>query len=64
MVGLWPITELGSELMPEMDEGDLMYMPTALPAVSAGKTQGGHEARRGTPPVVVPMTLAIIVLLL
>jgi hypothetical protein len=64
VVRLWPITELASEFMPDLDEGDLMCLPTALPAVSAGKTQGGHEARRGTPPVVVPVTLAIIVLLL
>ena len=64
VVRLWPITELASEFMPDLDEGDLMCLPTALLAVSAGKIQGGHEARRGTPPVVVPVTLAIIVLLL
>jgi Cu(I)/Ag(I) efflux system membrane protein CusA/SilA len=31
----WPIARLGSEFMPELDEGDLMYMPTTLPGVSA-----------------------------
>ncbi len=31
----WPYLELGTEFMPELDEGDLMYMPTALPGVSA-----------------------------
>ncbi len=31
----WPISQLGSEFMPELDEGDLMYMPTTLPGVSA-----------------------------
>ena len=25
--------------MPELDEGDLMYMPTTLPAISAGKAR-------------------------
>jgi Cu(I)/Ag(I) efflux system membrane protein CusA/SilA len=30
---------LGSEFMPELEEGDLMYMPTTLPGVSAGKAQ-------------------------
>jgi Cu(I)/Ag(I) efflux system membrane protein CusA/SilA len=31
----WPFSRLGSEFMPELDEGDLMYMPTTLPGVSA-----------------------------
>ena len=31
----WPVSQLGSEFMPELDEGDLMYMPTTLPGVSA-----------------------------
>ncbi len=38
-VGLWPLTQLGSEFMPDLDEGDLMYMPTTLPAISIGKAQ-------------------------
>ena len=29
--------QLGGEFMPPMDEGDLLYMPTALPGLSAGK---------------------------
>ncbi|MGH8569111.1 MAG: efflux RND transporter permease subunit, partial [Gammaproteobacteria bacterium] len=29
----------GTEFMPDLDEGDLMYMPTTLPALSAGKAQ-------------------------
>jgi Cu(I)/Ag(I) efflux system membrane protein CusA/SilA len=33
----WPMTHLGSEFMPPLDEGDLLYMPTALPGLSAGK---------------------------
>ncbi|MGA0588864.1 efflux RND transporter permease subunit, partial [Dyella sp. KRB-257] len=32
-----PIRQLGSEFMPAMDEGTLLYMPTALPGLSAGK---------------------------
>ena len=38
-IGLWPVTRLGGEFMPELDEGDLMYMPTTLPAISAGKAR-------------------------
>ncbi len=34
---LWPLQHLGSEFMPPLDEGDLLYMPTALPGMSAGK---------------------------
>ncbi len=32
-------TGLGSEFMPELYEGDLLYMPTTLPGVSIGKAQ-------------------------
>jgi Cu(I)/Ag(I) efflux system membrane protein CusA/SilA len=32
-------TGLGSEFMPALDEGDLMYMPTTLPGLSIGKAQ-------------------------
>ena len=39
LAGLWPVTQLGTEFMPDLDEGDLMYMPTTLPALSAGKAQ-------------------------
>lgn len=31
-----PLTRLGSEFMPPLDEGDLLYMPTALPGLSIG----------------------------
>ncbi|KXS36637.1 MAG: heavy metal efflux pump CzcA [Halomonadaceae bacterium T82-2] len=34
---LWPATQLGGEFLPPMDEGDLLYMPTALPGLSAQK---------------------------
>ncbi len=36
-VTVWPASRLGSEFMPPLDEGDLLYMPTALPGLSAGK---------------------------
>jgi len=39
LVGLWPVTRLGSEFMPDLDEGDLMYMPTTFPGISVGKAQ-------------------------
>ncbi|GLS83530.1 efflux RND transporter permease subunit [Paraferrimonas haliotis] len=32
-----PLSRMGSEFMPELDEGDLLYMPTTLPGISAGK---------------------------
>ena len=32
-----PFSNIGSEFMPELDEGDLLYMPSAYPAASAGK---------------------------
>jgi len=30
----WPLTKLGSEFMPPLYEGDLLYMPTTLPGLS------------------------------
>lgn len=38
-VGLWPLSQIGSEFMPPLDEGDLMYMPTMRPGVSIGKAR-------------------------
>ena len=38
-VGFWPLSQLGSEFMPDLDEGDLLYMPSTFPAVSVGKAQ-------------------------
>jgi Cu(I)/Ag(I) efflux system membrane protein CusA/SilA len=38
-IGLWPATKLGSEFMPPLDEGDLMYMPTTYAGVSIGKAR-------------------------
>ncbi|MFZ6768727.1 efflux RND transporter permease subunit [Undibacterium sp. Di26W] len=34
---VWPLTRLGGEFMPPLDEGDLLYMPSALPGAGAGK---------------------------
>lgn len=36
-VSLWPLQHIGGEFMPRLDEGDLLYMPSALPGLSAGK---------------------------
>lgn len=33
----WPLSRLGSEFLPPLDEGDLLYMPSALPGLSAQK---------------------------
>ena len=34
---VWPISRLGGEFLPPLDEGDVLYMPSALPGLSAGK---------------------------
>jgi len=39
LAGWWPLSQLGSEFMPDLDEGDLLYMPSTFPAVSIGKAQ-------------------------
>ncbi len=36
-VTIWPARQLGSEFMPNLDEGTLMYMPTTLPGLSVTK---------------------------
>ena len=38
-VGIWPIDKIGSEFIPDLDEGDLMYMPTTYPGLSIGKAR-------------------------
>ncbi|WP_417465486.1 efflux RND transporter permease subunit [Kordiimonas sp.] len=35
--GAEPLSKLGSEFMPDLNEGDLLFMPSAFPGVSAGK---------------------------
>jgi Cu(I)/Ag(I) efflux system membrane protein CusA/SilA len=39
LAGFWPANKLGSEFMPDLNEGDLMYMPTTFPGISIGKAQ-------------------------
>ncbi len=40
MCSAWyPLSRLGSEFMPELEEGDLLYMPTTLPGISIGKAR-------------------------
>ena len=39
LVGFWPANKLGSEFMPDLNEGDIMYMPTTFPGISTGKAQ-------------------------
>ena len=34
-----PLSQIGSEFMPDLDEGDWMYMPTTLPGISIGKAR-------------------------
>jgi Cu(I)/Ag(I) efflux system membrane protein CusA/SilA len=34
-----PLQNIGSEFMPELEEGDLLYMPTTLPGISIGKAK-------------------------
>lgn len=35
----WPLQKIGSEFIPPLDEGDLMYMPTTYPGISIGKAR-------------------------
>jgi Cu(I)/Ag(I) efflux system membrane protein CusA/SilA len=37
LLTIWPMSQLGGEFMPPLDEGDLLYMPSALPGIGAGK---------------------------
>lgn len=37
--GLLPLSKIGSEFIPPLDEGDLMYMPTTYPGLSIGKAR-------------------------
>lgn len=39
LVGFWPVNKIGSEFIPPLDEGDLMYMPTTYPGISIGKAR-------------------------
>ena len=37
LTALYPMARIGGEFLPPLDEGDLLYMPSALPGISAGK---------------------------
>ncbi|MCP3865689.1 MAG: efflux RND transporter permease subunit [Aestuariibacter sp.] len=39
VIGFYPLGKLGSEFMPPLDEGDLMYMPTTYAGVSIGEAR-------------------------
>lgn len=39
LVGFWPVGQIGSEFIPPLDEGDIMYMPSTYPGVSIGKAR-------------------------
>lgn len=36
---IWPLQKIGTEFIPPLDEGDLMYMPTTYPSLSIGKAR-------------------------
>ncbi|GAA0691153.1 CusA/CzcA family heavy metal efflux RND transporter [Marinobacterium maritimum] len=38
-LGFWPVDKIGSEFIPNLDEGDLMYMPTTYPGISIGQAR-------------------------
>ncbi len=38
-IGLYPLNKIGSEFIPSLDEGDLMYMPTTYPGISIGQAR-------------------------
>ncbi|MBB1305590.1 efflux RND transporter permease subunit [Pseudoalteromonas sp. SR43-5] len=39
VIGFYPVNKIGSEFIPPLDEGDLMYMPTTYPSLSVGKAR-------------------------
>jgi Cu(I)/Ag(I) efflux system membrane protein CusA/SilA len=39
LVSIWPYSKLGSEFMPPLNEGDLLYMPTTPPGISIAKAR-------------------------
>src|SRR5258705_833 len=48
VASLFPVLRLGGEFMPPLDEGDMLYMPSALPGLSAGNAAGvPHATARG-----------------
>ncbi|MDA0875029.1 MAG: efflux RND transporter permease subunit [Bacteroidetes bacterium] len=39
LVTVWPLSRLGSEFMPPLNEGDILYMPTTDPGISITKAR-------------------------
>ena len=39
LITLYPFSKLGSEFMPPLDEGDILYMPTTFPGISITKAR-------------------------
>ena len=39
IIGFYPLDKIGSEFIPPLDEGDLMYMPTTYPGISIGQAR-------------------------
>lgn len=39
LLALYPLKQIGSEFMPPLNEGDLLYMPTTLPGISITKAK-------------------------
>jgi len=39
LISIWPVTRLGSEFIPPLDEGDLLYMPSLRPGVSVNEAR-------------------------
>ena len=39
IASIYPASRLGSEFMPPLNEGDLLYMPTTLPGISITKAK-------------------------
>ncbi len=34
---IWPLSRVGGEFLPQINEGDLLYMPSTLPGISAAQ---------------------------
>jgi Cu(I)/Ag(I) efflux system membrane protein CusA/SilA len=39
VLAIYPVSQLGSEFMPPLDEGDILYMPTTFPGISISKAK-------------------------
>ena len=37
--GAYPLSKLGAEFMPDLDEGNLLYMPSTFPSIAIGKAK-------------------------